>query len=400
MQKNNIKFSNNVLTKKGRKTLGYMFDYSITIVFLITFYIITNLIFSSFDNVKTISSNVSSSQQNLYTFVEKTGLGEKNKNGKLKDESTIADEFVKKTVYYTLKEIEKKSDIEISYSSYKDVEPITPETDCLYTYYVVYKANNINLYTTLDEENKEEIGLNYYLNDILKNNENNYFNDTEYPYIKEDIADKIDDYFRDDNYSIGKNAYNTIYNLYYKAMIKAIGEVTKYNDEYIKINSLFEDSRIKFFNIKTLEISISYVLAFSCSYILPITIFKYGRSFGFKVLKLVFTRIDGYKPRTINIFIKGIVEFFAQFFVIDLFCLLIFGVSGIYIIMHQFAFGMSLFYISIFSLLLTICSIVLMIVNKQYYQTTSEFLGKLICKDTNEFIVEKKDGNHKSTEQK
>ena len=394
MQKTGLKFNNNVLTRKGRKTLGYLFDYSISIVFLIAFYVLINFIGSSLDSVKTVRTNVSNSQQNLYAFVEKTGLGETNNNGKLKDDSTIADEFVKKTVYYTLKEIEGKSDVEISYSSYKDVEPITPETDHLYTYYVTYKPKNLDLYSTLEEEKKSQFGLNYYLDDILGNNLNQYFEETDYPYIKQDIANKIDNYFRDDNYSIGKNAYNTIYNAYYKAMIKAIDEVVKYNDSYIEINKVFEESRVKLFNIQVLEILISYVLAFGCSYILPIAIFKYGRTFGFRVLKLVFTRIDGNKPRVSNVIVRGIIQFISQYFVIDLFCLLLFGVSGVYIIMHQFAFGISIFYISIFSGLLTICSFILMFINKQYNQTISEFLGKLICKDTNEFVVvEEKNGN-------
>ena len=399
MQKTGLKFNNNVLTRKGRKTLGYLFDYSISIVFLIAFYVLINFIGSSLDSVKTVRTNVSNSQQNLYAFVEKTGLGETNNNGKLKDDSTIADEFVKKTVYYTLKEIEGKSDVEISYSSYKDVEPITPETDHLYTYYVTYKPKNLDLYSTLEEEKKSQVGLNYYLDDILGNDLNQYFEETDYPYIKQDIANKIDNYFRDDNYSIGKNAYNTIYNAYYKAMIKAIDEVVKYNDSYIEINKVFEESRVKLFNIQVLEILISYVLAFGCSYILPIAIFKYGRTFGFRVLKLVFTRIDGNKPRVSNVIIKGIIQFISQYFVIDLFCLLLFGVSGVYIIMHQFAFGISIFYISIFSGLLTICSFILMFINKQYNQTISEFLGKLICKDTNEFVVvEEKNGNDGANE--
>lgn len=399
MQKTGLKFNNNVLTRKGRKTLGYLFDYSISIVFLIAFYVLINFIGSSLDSVKTVRTNVSNSQQNLYAFVEKTGLGETNNNGKLKDDSTIADEFVKKTVYYTLKEIEGKSDVEISYSSYKDVEPITPETDHLYTYYVTYKPKNLDLYSTLEEEKKSQVGLNYYLDDILGNDLNQYFEETDYPYIKQDIANKIDNYFRDDNYSIGKNAYNTIYNAYYKAMIKAIDEVVKYNDSYIEINKVFEESRVKLFNIQVLEILISYVLAFGCSYILPIAIFKYGRTFGFRVLKLVFTRIDGNKPRVSNVIIKGIIQFISQYFVIDLFCLLLFGVSGVYIIMHQFAFGISIFYISIFSGLLTICSFILMFINKQYNQTISEFLGKLICKDTNEFVVvEEKNGNDGTNE--
>ncbi len=399
MQKTGLKFNNNVLTRKGRKTLGYLFDYSISIVFLIAFYVLINFIGSSLDSVKTVRTNVSNSQQNLYAFVEKTGLGETNNNGKLKDDSTIADEFVKKTVYYTLKEIEGKSDVEISYSSYKDVEPITPETDHLYTYYVTYKPKNLDLYSTLEEEKKSQFGLNYYLDDILGNDLNQYFEETDYPYIKQDIANKIDNYFRDDNYSIGKNAYNTIYNAYYKAMIKAIDEVVKYNDSYIEINKVFEESRVKLFNIQVLEILISYVLAFGCSYILPIAIFKYGRTFGFRVLKLVFTRIDGNKPRVSNVIVRGIIQFISQYFVIDLFCLLLFGVSGVYIIMHQFAFGISIFYISIFSGLLTICSFILMFINKQYNQTISEFLGKLICKDTNEFVVvEEKNGNDGTNE--
>ena len=397
MGKTALKFNNNVITKKGRKSLGYLFDYSITIVFVVTFYVLVNFIGSSLEGVKTIRNNVSNSQQNLYAFVEKTGLGEINKNGKLKDDSTIADEFVKKTVYYTLKEIEGKTDVEISYSSYKDVEPITPETDHLYTYYVTYKPNNLYLYSSLDDEKKLQTGLNYYLNEILNNNINEYFEETDYPYIKQDIADKIDNYFRDDNYSIGKNAYNIIYNAYYKAMIKAIDEVVTYNDSYIKINTVFEESRIALFNIQVLEISISYVLAFTCSYILPIAIFKYGRTFGFRVLKLVFTRIDGEKPRISNMVVRGVIQLAAQYFVIDLFCLLLFGVSGVYIIMHQFAFGISIFYVSIFSVLLTICSFILMLINKQYSQTISEFIGKLICKDTSEFIViEGKNGNDKN----
>ena len=395
MQKTGLKFNNNVLTKKGKKTLGYLFDYSITIVFLIAFYVLINFIGSSFAGVKTVRTNVSNSQQNLYAFVEKTGLGEINKNGKLKDDSTIADEFVKKTVYYTLKEIEGKSDVEISYSSYKDIEPITPDTDHLYTYYVTYKPKNLDLYSTLKEEKKSQIGLDYYLDEILCNNLNQYFEETDYPHIKQDIADKIDNYFRDDNYSVGENAYNIIYNSYYKAMVKAIDEVVKYNDSYIKINKVFEESRIKLFNIQVLEISISYLLAFGCSYILPIVIFKYGRTFGFRVLKLVFTRIDGNKPRALNVIIRGIIQFISQYFVIDLFCLLLFGVSGIYIVMHQFTYGISIFYMSIFSGLLTICSFILMFINKQYSQTISEFLGKLICKDTNEFIVvEEKNGKN------
>lgn len=63
--------------------------------------------------------------------------------------------------------------------------------------------------------------------------------------------------------------------------------------------------------------------------------------------------------------------------------------------MHQFTYGISIFYMSIFSGLLTICSFILMFINKQYSQTISEFLGKLICKDTNEFIVvEEKNGKN------
>lgn len=144
-------------------------------------------------------------------------------------------------MYYTLKEIEGKSDVEISYSSYKDIEPITPDTDHLYTYYVTYKPKNLDLYSTLKEEKKSQIGLDYYLDEILCNNLNQYFEETDYPYIKQDIADKIDNYFRDDNYSVGENAYNIIYNSYYKAMVKAIDEVVKYNDSYIKINKVLRN---------------------------------------------------------------------------------------------------------------------------------------------------------------
>ncbi|MFA6666947.1 MAG: hypothetical protein WCS51_01070 [Bacilli bacterium] len=391
MDRNANRYKDNVLSSNGKKFLGYTFDYMITLVFLITFYVLVNLIGSSIPYVKNTRSTLATSQGELYSFVENTYLGELDESGSLKDSSDMADQYVKSSVLYTLK-LSGLSDVEISYTSYKDVKPITPETDKLFMYYTEYKPNKLGEYSSAPSENKDAYGKEYYLNNILKTTENNYFEDSDYPYIKIDIAKSIDNYFREENYSVGKTAYTTIYNAYYDGYSNAIDEVTTYNSSYVLLNETFESYRLNLFNVQVLEILISYILGFLCSFLLPILIFKDGRTFGFRVLKQVFTDVDNLRVNWKNNLVKGLIEFVMQFWVIDLFCLVLFSSSGVYIMMHPLFGTISIFYISIFSLILTICSFILVFINKDKKQTISEFLSREVLKDTMEFEVKDENG--------
>jgi len=386
------KYHKNINAKKGVKTLSYFFDYSITLVLMIIFYVLINFAFSFLPSKKALYQNISSSQESLYTFVEKTSLGVFNSNaGRLYSSNEISDNYVKASVYRSLKDA-GYSDVEISYTSYLGINPITKESDALYMYYSNYKPNNLSSY--LDGYDFSAIGVDYYKNNVLKVKENNLYNaDEEYPLINKEIALTIDNYFRNNSYSIGHTNYTLTFNNYLNGYNKALNEVTTYNCEYNNLLRTFDNYRIESFNNDIGEILVSYFSGFLTGYIMPILIFKDGKTIGVQVLNLTYVRCDNKKPNYKNLLLKGVFNFFLEFWVVVIFVLMIFNTDGIYLLMHNFFGLFGLFYLSIFSFLFTAISFIYMCFKKDSDQTLSELSSGLILKDTKAYIFKKEEVN-------
>lgn len=383
------RYYKNSNAKKGRKTLAFFFDYSITLILMVFFYVVINFAFSFSPSKKSLYQNVSLAQDNLYTFVEETNLGVFNSGAyRLYSSDEISSNYVKANVYRSLKDA-GYSDVEISYTSYVGIKPISSESDALYMYYSSYKPNNLSLYN--EGYDSSAIGADYYKNNCIKINENKFYTSDDYPLINKETAVTIDNYFRNNSYSLGYTNYTLIFNNYLSAYNNALNEVTTYNKTYIDLLSTFDTYRIKTFNYDVSEILVSYLLGFLTGYIVPILIFKDGKTIGIRVLNLAYVRSDDKKPNYKNLLLRGVFDFFLEFFIVVIFVLMIFNTSGVYLLMHNYFGLFGLFYLSVFSFLLNVISFIYMCFKKTTNQTLSELSSGLILKDTKEYIVTKEE---------
>lgn len=379
-------YKSSVNIKPLRKLWIYFIDVICLLIISCLFFGVSELISSNLDVVKNKRNSMSVQKDQLYTLVDDSKL-DVYENSSLKGSSSIC----KKYMYSLVLESLKYNNEEASNSSqYSGIYPISKETDNVYYYYVTYKTSNINDYSI-----KENYGVEYFLT-LSKSNIDfdKYFEIRDnYPSLKKDIALSIHEYFNNENYTIGKSNYDTIYNYYSNMLSKGITDFTSYYSPYVNLNNEFNNGATYLLSIKIYELFASYLLSSLLLFVMFPLIFKDGKTLTFKIFHMATCKLDGNTPNITNYLLKWFINLLEYLVVISIIGIIFFNADIISLFQINLFGFFNLLTMSLFSLIIIILSIIYMFINKNK-QTISEFVSMVLVKDGKEFtIVNKEEEN-------
>ena len=385
-------YKNSPVVTLRKKILPYLLDYFLTLILSLLLYVGVNAIGETLPYFKNIQSEASSIQLDLYSLVNDSGIRHQGEDGFLVTSEYKLEKMIKEEVLYSLKINNNANSNSAIYDGFEALDLNNKEhNNGIYYYFINYKVNNLNLYN--EEYKVKDYGIDFYLNEIVKLKENNYFeqglyvNDLNYPLIKYDIAIAIDEYYRNSNYKIGSDYYNEIYSLYYSGINKAMNDLIYGNTSYISLNNKHNELVNDMLNFRGNALLISYVLSVIIIYLIFPLILKEGRTIGLRVFKLVSIDINGNKVSILNNLIRMIVSIFSVFslLIIDIF--LLFGTQAMYFFNINLLGFINIFVLSLISLIFNLISIAFTFINKNRHQNIEETLAMIVVVDGDEFIV-------------
>ena len=385
-------YKNSPVVTLRKKILPYLLDYFLTLILSLLLYVGVNAIGETLPYFKNIQSEASSIQLDLYSLVNDSGIRHQGEDGFLVTSEYKLEKMIKEEVLYSLKINNNANSNSAIYDGFEALDLNNKEhNNGIYYYFINYKVNNLNLYN--EEYKVKDYGIDFYLNEIVKLKENNYFeqglyvNDLNYPLIKYDIAIAIDEYYRNSNYKIGSDYYNEIYSLYYSGINKAMNDLIYGNTSYISLNNKHNVLVNDMLNFRGNALLISYVLSVIIIYLIFPLILKEGRTIGLRVFKLVSIDINGNKVSILNNLIRMIVSIFSVFslLIIDIF--LLFGTQAMYFFNINLLGFINIFVLSLISLIFNLISIAFTFINKNRHQNIEETLAMIVVVDGDEFIV-------------
>lgn len=387
-------YKNSPVVTLRKKILPYLLDYFLTLILSLLLYVGVNAIGETLPYFKNIQSEASSIQLDLYSLVNDSGIRHQGEDGFLVTSEYKLEKMIKEEVLYSLKINNNANSNSAIYDGFEALDLNNKEhNNGIYYYFINYKVNNLNLYN--EEYKVKDYGIDFYLNEIVKLKENNYFeqglyvNDLNYPLIKYDIAIAIDEYYRNSNYKIGSDYYNEIYSLYYSGINKAMNDLIYGNTSYISLNNKHNELVNDMLNFRGNALLISYVLSVIIIYLIFPLILKEGRTIGLRVFKLVSIDINGNKVSILNNLIRMLVSIFSVFslLIIDIF--LLFGTQAMYFFNINLLGFINIFVLSLISLIFNLISIAFTFINKNRHQNIEETLAMIVVVDGDEFIVNK-----------
>ena len=387
-------YKNSPVVTLRKKILPYLLDYFLTLILSLLLYVGVNAIGETLPYFKNIQSEASSIQLDLYSLVNDSGIRHQGEDGFLVTSEYKLEKMIKEEVLYSLKINNNANSNSAIYDGFEALDLNNKKhNNGIYYYFINYKVNNLNLYN--EEYKAKDYGIDFYLNEIVKLKENNYFeqglyaNDLNYPLIKYDIAIAIDEYYRNNNYKIGSDYYNEIYSLYYSGINKAMNDLIYGNTSYISLNNKHNELVNDMLNFRGNALLISYVLSVIIIYLIFPLILKEGRTIGLRVFKLVSIDINGNKVSILNNLIRMIVSIFSVFslLIIDIF--LLFGTQAMYFFNINLLRFINIFVLSLISLIFNLISIAFTFINKNKHQNIEETLAMIVVVDGDEFIVNK-----------
>ena len=385
-------YKNSPVVTLRKKILPYLLDYFLTLILSLLLYVGVNAIGETLPYFKNIQSEASSIQLDLYSLVNDSGIRHQGEDGILVTSEYKLEKIIKEEVLYSLKINNNANSNSAIYDGFEALDLNNKEhNNGIYYYFINYKVNNLNLYN--EEYKVKDYGIDFYLNEIVKLKENNYFeqglyvNDLNYPLIKYDIAIAIDEYYRNSNYKIGSDYYNEIYSLYYSGINKAMNDLIYGNTSYISLNNKHNELVNEMLNFRGNALLISYLLSVIIIYLIFPLILKEGRTIGLRVFKLVSIDINGNKVSILNNLIRMIVSIFSVFslLIIDIF--LLFGTQAMYFFNINLLGFINIFVLSLISLIFNLISIAFTFINKNRHQNIEETLAMIVVVDGDEFIV-------------
>lgn len=385
-------YKNSPVVTLRKKILPYLLDYFLTLILSLLLYVGVNAIGETLPYFKNIQSEASSIQLDLYSLVNDSGIRHQGEDGFLVTSEYKLEKMIKEEVLYSLKNNNNANNNSAIYDGFEALDLNNKEhNNGIYYYFINYKVNNLNLYN--EEYKVKDYGIDFYLNEIVKLKENNYFeqglydNDLNYPLIKYDIAIAIDEYYRNNNYKIGSDYYNEIYSLYYSGINKAMNDLIYGNTSYISLNDKYNELVNDMLNFRGNALLISYLLSVIIIYLIFPLILKEGRTIGLRVFKLVSIDINGNKVSILNNLIRMIVSIFSVFslLIIDIF--LLFGTQAMYFFNINLLGFINIFVLSLISLIFNLISIAFTFINKNRHQNIEETLAMIVVVDGDEFIV-------------
>lgn len=395
MQKVESIYSKNVVVSPKKKILVYLFDYLLCLVLTFVLYTCINFINGFFPYVTSIQEDSMNIQQDLYETVEDSYLSYvDDSTGLLVDREVQIERILKNNVLYVLNSYGDEYSSRINsviYNGFNSLDLTSlKEGDGLYTYFVTFKTNNID-----DFNDKNNYGNEYYLNNIIKINENEYFEvgkyneDLNYPLLKLEYALALDEHFHNELYRV--EIYDEIYNIYYEGLRNGINDVISTYIPYVNLYSRFSENTNSMLNIRGNIILISFIISLVITYLLFPLIYKNSKTLGMKLFKQGACKIDGSKTPILNDVIRLIIQLFSSFSLQIPVIFFLFGSQAMYFFDVNLLGFINIYILGLVSFCLAVFSFIFTFINKDTHQNVEEFLAQIVIKDINEFnVIEEK----------
>lgn len=381
MRRNNAELSRYrtaVSASNSKRFLATFFDILIAFILSLSLFSIGDLILTNTSTFKANAEESSTYQEKLYELVEDSHLSTR-ENGSLKHLDDICDDYIYSLTLLSLQKI--KPIDEISENTYKNIKPLTSDTDRLYYYHVIFKKAESDNFI-----NSSYKDVDSYFDFFVTEDVNMYYvKSDEFPILNDNSALLLDDYLVN-NSSEGKKIYDTIHTDYLSVLNDSIDEFTTSYKPYIETNSHFEDCTKKQLNLHGIVVLVTFLLSVLILYLVLPFIFRDGKTISMKVLGLAYCDVRGYEVSWVNICLRTLFSFIANCFSLFLIMLLAFGTEGTYFMQINVLGFFNLFTAFIISIVyLFFSGIVSLIPRKVQEQSLTDILSITYLKNAKEF---------------
>lgn len=372
-------FFSSALPCKPLKKLGcYILDFFVALILCIAIFSISEAIGNNISSMKSLQSEIQDVYKGMTSIASSSKLMVTDENGYFLSQSEIANRYVYGITYSSLKKNDEQS---LSDSIYDGYTSMNEETDYCFYYNVTFKEEHKSNFIGFDIESDKYVELlSSYTSSLY------YEIDLDYPYLNLDTSKKLDEYFRNENYSIGKDIYSNIYDGYLKILNESINELENKYYPYISLKKEYNELTLSIYRIKYVELFISYTIAVLICYLIIPVILKDGRTISFRVFKLGVTDNKDNRLSWYNYLLKTIITLLGSIPIMAITILIFFGSSsGFDFIIQGLIGNISLLSLSLFMLIEYSVSYAICFAFKNSHQSIAELFSFEIVKDSKEF---------------
>ena len=369
--------------KPLRKFPAYFLDLFLAFVSTLVLFAVFESVMNLTPYVKERREEVNRISSSMMDTVVASGLGIE-ENGLLVSQDSYVSRQIKGMVHQSLLESKKDG---ISSETYRNVTPINQANDALFSYYADFKEKNLSGY---GGNAKESCGAEYYRTELLLLSGRDLFVEQDYPEICLDAAEKVDEYYRNQDYVPGKEDYGRIDKALRTLLEKGIYDLQHNYRPYLEQNEEFLRKTDQLYLVKNMEILLSYFLGMAVVYLLFPLIFRDGRTPAFRILSFACTTKNGKRPGFVTNLLHWFWMCLESFLIVSLTAIVFFGSSAISWIGTPLFGNVSFLMLSVYSFFVLIISYTFCFAFRNTHQSLSEFLSMEIVRDSKMFVCQNK----------
>ena len=320
------------------------------------------------------TSNISRLENDLTDLVVSSKLSYIKGDGYLAQTKDMASSYIL-SLTYTSVDIEKRND-----EMFKNVTEINEDKDNLYFYYSSYVKDNQSNFSDFSKIKT----IDKYKEDLLKESksgDNSIFVTEGYPFFTNETANEIYSFLVEGKQT-SSTKYNLVYDAYSKLLEEAISQYMELFIPYVNLVNEHSSTLDHFYQVKIGILLGCFFISILIIYFLIPVCLKDGRTLFMKIFRLKAISVDEGKITWPFNLLRAISLFFIYLFSTSLIALIVLGgYNGLITIYTVFLGIFNLLFLSVLSILLTICSMLFTFFRKNKKQTFSEFISLMIVKE-------------------
>ncbi|MCR4697769.1 MAG: RDD family protein [Bacilli bacterium] len=382
-------FSKAEPAKPTRKLAAYFLDFLIALIMMIGLFGIEELIFNNTPAAASDRQAINEVYQEMRDLTLSSKMAQADSNGRLLGQNDIVLNYVYGATYESLK---RNNDPTISESLYEGYKRVDSSNDNCFYYYVNFKTENKEGYTASSQESS---GLSFYRQSLALLSQEDYFvpvEESEYPYLTLDIAKTINEYFINDSYSIGYNAFRRLSQAYASLLKDGVKDIQSNYEPFLALQRRYDEKSAQIYNGKTIELVVAYLVALAIYYVLLPVLLKDGKTLSFKMMSMGVVNHRNERLSWYNYLIKFVMNALESLSLIAITGLVFFGVSALELVGRNLFGSVSFLSIAIFSFFVMFVDFMISFAMRNTSQTLTELASMEIVKDGKMFnTVKKKD---------
>lgn len=320
------------------------------------------------------TSNISRLENDLTDLVVSSKLSYIKGDGYLAQTKDMASSYIL-SLTYTSVDIEKRND-----EMFKNVTEINEDKDNLYFYYSSYVKDNQSNFSDFSKIKT----IDKYKEDLLKESksgDNSIFVTEGYPFFTNETANEIYSFLVEGKQT-NSTKYNLVYDAYSKLLEEAISQYMELFIPYVNLVNEHSSTLDHFYQVKIGILLGCFFISILIIYFLIPVCLKDGRTLFMKIFHLKAISVDEGKITWPFNLLRAISLFFIYLFSTSLIALIVLGgYNGLITIYTVFLGIFNLLFLSVLSILITICSMLFTFFRKNKKQTFSEFISLMIVKE-------------------